>query len=116
MRHHHHHHEIVDPTVRFGQYAALRLLKPRADASTLNGRTSRAVAFVPADGAYVTPGQAAHLLGVSPKTVTRWAQEGRLPCVSTLGGHRRFRADVIRSVATSMGVDAPEVGDQPTEP
>ena len=53
------------------------------------------------------------MLGVSPKTVNRWANEGRIPCAVTLGGHRRFRADVIRAVAASMGVDA---GDEPTEP
>ena len=55
--------------------------------------------------AYLSPGQAARLLGVSPKTVNRWANEGRIPCAVTLGGHRRFRADVIAAVATSMGVD-----------
>ncbi len=57
-----------------------------------------------ADAAYLTPGQVARLLGVSPKTVNRWASDGRIPCAVTLGGHRRFRADVIRSVAESMGM------------
>ena len=59
---------------------------------------------VSSDAAYLTPGQVARLLGVSPKTVNRWATDGRIPCAVTLGGHRRFRADVIRSVAESMGV------------
>lgn len=54
---------------------------------------------------YLTPGQAARMLGVSPKTVNRWANDGRIPCAVTLGGHRRFRADVVRAVAASMGVD-----------
>jgi excisionase family DNA binding protein len=27
---------------------------------------------------------------VDPKTVTRWAQAGKLSAVRTLGGHRRF--------------------------
>ena len=58
------------------------------------------------DVAYLTPGQAARILGVSPKTVNRWADEGRVRCALTLGGHRRFRVDVIRAVATSMGLDA----------
>jgi excisionase family DNA binding protein len=57
-----------------------------------------------ADSAYLTPGQAARMLGVSPKTVNRWATDGRIPCAMTLGGHRRFRVDVIRSVAASMGL------------
>lgn len=64
-----------------------------------------------ADAAYLTPGQAARMLGVSPKTVNRWATDGRIPCAMTLGGHRRFRVDVIRAVAVSMGLQDPEEGD-----
>lgn len=60
---------------------------------------------VSADGSYLGPGQAARILGVSPKTVNRWANEGRIPCALTLGGHRRFRPDVIAAVAASMGLD-----------
>lgn len=63
------------------------------------------MARLAADAAYLTPGQAARLLGVSPKTVNRWANDGRIPCAMTLGGHRRFRAEVIHAVATSMGLD-----------
>jgi molybdopterin-binding protein len=33
-------------------------------------------------------GQAAELLGVSPDTVRRWADDGRLPTRRTEGGHR----------------------------
>lgn len=33
-------------------------------------------------------GQVAELLGVSPDTVRRWADEGRLPTRRTEGGHR----------------------------
>ena len=62
------------------------------------------MAGVPIDGAYLTPGQVARMLGVSPKTVNRWANERRIPCAMTLGGHRRFRADLIRAVAASMGL------------
>ena len=54
------------------------------------------------------------MLGVSPKTVNRWATDGRIPCAVTLGGHRRFRADVIRAIAGSMGVtpsDSPDEED-----
>jgi excisionase family DNA binding protein len=67
----------------------------------------------PAESPYLTPGQAARMLGVSPKTVNRWATDGRIPCAMTLGGHRRFRTDVIRSVAVSMGLEDPgSVADQ----
>ena len=60
---------------------------------------------------YLTPGQAAGILGVSPKTVSRWADAGLLRCVVTLGGHRRFEAHVIHEVAAQMGVPSP-VGDE----
>ena len=38
------------------------------------------------------PGEVAELFRVDPKTVTRWAQSGRLSSIRTLGGHRRYRA------------------------
>ncbi len=45
----------------------------------------------------LTRAQVAALLSVSPSTVTRWADEGRLTCVRTLGGHRRYqKRDIIR--------------------
>jgi excisionase family DNA binding protein len=31
------------------------------------------------------------MLRVDPKTVSRWAEQGKLPALRTLGGHRRFR-------------------------
>jgi excisionase family DNA binding protein len=51
---------------------------------------------------YLTPGEVAAILHVSPKTITRWAVEGRIPCIVTLGGHRRFRGDDVRAVAARM--------------
>jgi len=51
---------------------------------------------------YLTPGQAASLLHVSPKTVNRWAHSGRIPYIVTLGGHRRFRADDIDAIVARM--------------
>jgi excisionase family DNA binding protein len=45
----------------------------------------------------LTRAQVAALLSVSPSTVTRWADEGRLTCVRTLGGHRRYqKRDIIQ--------------------
>lgn len=66
---------------------------------------------VSAEGTYLTAGQAARILGVSPKTVNRWANDGRIPCLVTLGGHRRFHADVIATVAASMGMEDDDVAD-----
>lgn len=43
----------------------------------------------------LTPGELAKAFAVSPKTVTRWAKTGKIRCVFTVGGHRRYyRADV----------------------
>jgi len=56
----------------------------------------------PTSAEYLTPGQAANLLHVSPKTLNRWAHEGRIPCILTLGGHRRFRKDQIEEIAARM--------------
>jgi len=36
------------------------------------------------------------MFGVSPSTITRWARQGRLPCIHTLGGHRRYLADDVQ--------------------
>ena len=44
--------------------------------------------------------EVAEMFHVSTKTVVRWASEGKLPHVLTLGGHRRFpRADMERLVS-----------------
>lgn len=51
---------------------------------------------------YLTPSEAARLLHVSPKTVNRWANEGRLECIVTLGGHRRFHRGAVVAEAQAM--------------
>jgi excisionase family DNA binding protein len=48
------------------------------------------------------PNQVADLLGVSPKTVARWAKEGKLPFQRTLGGHRRYPEAAIRELAAGL--------------
>jgi excisionase family DNA binding protein len=47
---------------------------------------------------YLRAAEVAELLSVSPKTVSRWAKEGRLPFMKTLGGHRRYPAAEIRKL------------------
>ena len=42
-----------------------------------------------------TIGEAASLLGVAVVTLRRWANEQALPFERTLGGHRRFRHEVL---------------------
>ena len=46
----------------------------------------------------LTPGQVAKLFAVDPKTVSRWANAGKISSVKTLGGHRRFRGVEIRAM------------------
>ena len=51
----------------------------------------------------------ADLLHVAPKTIARWATDGRLPYQRTLGGHRRSPEPAIRQLAASLaqGVRVP---------
>ncbi len=46
----------------------------------------------------MTVAEVARLFRVDPKTVARWAKEGRLTSVRTLGGHRRFREAEVREL------------------
>ena len=55
---------------------------------------------------YLTSGESARLLNVSPKTVNRWAAQGLLPCIVTMGGHRRFRRDDVEKALKTMSGDA----------
>ena len=56
---------------------------------------------------YLRTAQVAELLHVSPKTVSRWAQEGRLPFFRTLGGHRRYPAQEIRALLATLSELSP---------
>jgi excisionase family DNA binding protein len=58
-------------------------------------------------GQYLTPSEVAVLLHVSPKTVSRWATQGYLPCLVTLGGHRRFRREDVDDILREMGGAGP---------
>lgn len=47
-------------------------------------------------------GEVARLFRVDPRTVTRWANTGRIRYFRTMGGHRRFyRADIERQLNNS---------------
>ncbi|MBV8982366.1 MAG: helix-turn-helix domain-containing protein [Acidimicrobiia bacterium] len=56
---------------------------------------------------YLTPGEVARMLHVSPKTVNRWAHEGRIACIVTLGGHRRFQREEVERIASQMASGSP---------
>ena len=51
---------------------------------------------------HLKAGQVAELLAVSPKTVTAWAKNGRLPCLLTLGGQRRYPEPEILALAEEL--------------
>jgi excisionase family DNA binding protein len=45
----------------------------------------------------LTTVDAARILQVSPDTVRRHADSGRIPCWRTPGGHRRFKLDIVEA-------------------
>lgn len=51
---------------------------------------------------YLRVAEVADLFHVSTKTVVRWATEGKLPHVLTLGGHRRFPREDIEKVVEGL--------------
>jgi excisionase family DNA binding protein len=51
---------------------------------------------------FLHPSHVVDILHVSPKTIARWAQDGRLPFLRTLGGHRRDPDPAIRQLAASL--------------
>src|SRR5690625_770898 len=52
----------------------------------------------------LTPGEVAARFRVDPKTVTRWANAGKLTAVRTLGGHRRFRRSEVDDLLVANGM------------
>jgi excisionase family DNA binding protein len=57
---------------------------------------------MPGSRTWLRTSQAAARLHVSPKTVARWASEGRLTHRRTLGGHRRFDPDLLDALVEAL--------------
>jgi excisionase family DNA binding protein len=57
---------------------------------------------MPASRTWLTASQAAARLHVSPKTVARWASQGRLEHRRTLGGHRRYDPALIDALVDAL--------------
>jgi excisionase family DNA binding protein len=57
----------------------------------------------------VSLGDASRLLGVSPATVRRWADAGRLKPFTTPGGHRRFNRDSLERMLPADRPRRPEL-------
>jgi excisionase family DNA binding protein len=50
------------------------------------------------DDILLTPAEVAARFKVDPKTVTRWAQAGKLTSIRTLGGHRRYKSSEVEAL------------------
>lgn len=46
----------------------------------------------------LTPAEVAAMFKVDPKTVTRWAKNGKLSSIRTLGGHRRYKESEVKAL------------------
>jgi excisionase family DNA binding protein len=62
---------------------------------------------MPATESLLTPGEVAGMFRVDPKTVTRWARDGKLTSIRTLGGHRRYREREVRALLTGLPLGEP---------
>ena len=82
--------------VRASAGPSVRLVKGRTVAAQGTGNAS-----VEAPS-YLRTAEVANMLHVSPKTVSRWARQGMLPFMKTLGGHRRYPAAKIRELAEEL--------------
>jgi excisionase family DNA binding protein len=59
------------------------------------------------DTRLMTPAEVAAVFRVDVKTVTRWANAGKLTSIRTLGGHRRFRENEVMSLMQGTLVPGP---------
>jgi excisionase family DNA binding protein len=64
----------------------------------LRGGDSR----MPAHRPWLRAREVAARLHVDPKTVTRWARQGRLAHRRTLGGHRRYDPEYIEQLVRAQ--------------
>jgi excisionase family DNA binding protein len=92
--------ECTPRSIRTGAAAGVHRRKGCAVAAQ---RSGKAATIYPS---YLRTAEVADLLHVSPKTVSRWAKEGKLPFLKTLGGHRRYPEAEIRNLAAELRQEA----------
>lgn len=52
-------------------------------------------------------------LGVAPNTLRRWCDQGRIPCLKTPTGYRRFTPGMVDEIKRAMGFDRqPSAGER----
>lgn len=55
----------------------------------------------------LTPRDAAQILAVGTRTLSKWADQGKLRCVRVgTNGHRRYPADAVRAISEGRLADA----------
>ena len=79
-------------------------MRPERSSSAATPQAARSAVATTKPTGYLRVGEAAAILKVCPKTVGRWATDGKLPFQLTLGGHRRYPEQVIRDLAASLQV------------
>ena len=79
-------------------------MRPERSSSDASAQAADPPSVPPRQSSYLRVGEAAEILQVSPKTVCRWAMDGKLPFQRTLGGHRRYPEQAIRELAASLRV------------
>ena len=79
-------------------------MRPERSSSDASAQAADPPAVTAQKTSYLRVGEAAEILQVSPKTVCRWAMDGKLPFQRTLGGHRRYPERAIRELAASLQV------------
>ena len=79
-------------------------MRPERSSSDVSAQAADPPSATPQQTSYLRAGKAAEILQVSPKTVCRWAMDGKLPFQRTLGGHRRYPEQAIRELAASLQV------------
>ena len=59
----------------------------------------------------LTPAEVAAIFRCHPRTVVRWAKEGKLSFVRTLGGHRRFHRAEVQGLIDGSKTERTEDGE-----
>jgi excisionase family DNA binding protein len=79
-------------------------MRPERSSYDASAQAADPPSVIPQPSSYLRVGEAAEIRQVSPKTVCRWAMDGKLPFQRTLGGHRRYPEQAIRALAASLQV------------
>jgi excisionase family DNA binding protein len=79
-------------------------MRPERSSSDAPAEAARPASATTQPSGYLLVGEVAEILKVSPKTICRWAMDGKLPFQRTLGGHRRYPERAIRELAASLQV------------